>query len=124
MGTYHSVLCNRDGYAMKKLVAASLFACALLPLGSAQADRDKREPDEGYVIADGREYTDNYKGKHKDQYRDGDCEVKRKWKKNGEYQEQRKCKPQKYVEPVVVPVYPVAPAGPGITINGTAVIRP
>lgn len=105
---------------MKRLIVASLFACTMLPLAAAHADRDKDESGQGYVIADGREY----KGDYKDKFHDGHCEVKRKWKKNGQYEEKRKCKPPKYVEPVVVPAYPVAPVGPGITINGTAVIRP
>jgi hypothetical protein len=110
----HHQLCSIG--AMRKLLAAGLLASALLPLAAARADHDKNELGEGYVIADGRN--------QQDKYRDGDCEIKRKWKKNGEYKEERKCKPPKYVEPVVVPVYPVAPVGPGITINGTAVIRP
>lgn len=31
-------------------------------------------------------------GEHKEEYWDGNCKVKLKWKKHGEYKEERKCK--------------------------------
>lgn len=49
------------------------------------------------------------RGEYKEEYWDGQCKVKRKVKKNGEFKEERKCKPQKrhvrqdyhYRQPVV-----------------------
>lgn len=34
----------------------------------------------------------HHKHKHKEEFWDGDCKVKREWKKHGEYKEERKCK--------------------------------
>ena len=64
-------------------------------------------------------------------YWDGACKVKRKYKHNGEYKEERKCKdePQPvYVAPQPAyvapqPVYVPAPAPaprPGVTIQGNS----
>jgi hypothetical protein len=101
---------------MKKLLATSLMAAALLPFAAARADHARDDRSGDYAVADSRGY--------KDKYRVGDCEIKRKWKKNGEYKEERKCKAPRHVEPAAMPSYPVAPAGPGIVVNGTAVILP
>ncbi|WP_137896544.1 hypothetical protein [Ramlibacter sp. 2FC] len=63
---------------------------------------------------------------YKEEYWDGNCKVERKFKKNGDYKEERKCKggAPAYVvpAPVQVPV-PVGPIigpviEPGITIQG------
>lgn len=57
---------------------------------------------------------------HKQTYWDGHCEVERKWKKNGEYKEKRKCRaPQAhygpphmvYVQPPAVYALPRPPEG-------------
>ena len=48
----------------------------------ALADPDKDESGPGHRGRD-REY--------KEEYWDGDCKVERKWEKNGEYKEERKC---------------------------------
>ncbi|WP_459614495.1 hypothetical protein [Bordetella sp. 2513F-2] len=61
------------------------------------------------------------RGDYKEEYWEGGCKVERKWKGNGEYKEERKCKPAGYA-PVVVPA-PVYPVQPGVVITGTAVIR-
>ncbi|MDM0044667.1 hypothetical protein QTH91_09260 [Variovorax dokdonensis] len=69
------------------------------------------------------------KGKHghreyKEEYWDGGCKVERKWKKNGDYKEERKCKDRgpAYYGPapayVPAPVYVPAPQ-PGVVIQGT-----
>lgn len=63
-------------------------------------------------------------GRHefKEEYWDGNCKVKRKLQKHGEYKEERKCKgPSRvyYEQPVYVPAAPPAVVEPGITIHGT-----
>jgi hypothetical protein len=63
---------------------------ALLVFSSvAWADHDKDESGKG---------RHGYKhGEHKEEYWDGNCKVKSKWKKDGEYKEERKCKgPDRY----------------------------
>lgn len=44
---------------------------------------------------------DDYRGRHyqrdyKEKYRDGPCKVERKYKRNGDYEEKRKCKGDRY----------------------------
>ena len=51
-------------------------------------------------------------GGKKEKFRDGDCEVERKWKKDGRYEEKRKCAPGVYPQsepepPVVVTLPPL-----------------
>ncbi|ADP14378.1 membrane protein 2 [Achromobacter xylosoxidans A8] len=90
----------------------TLSAAALLTLAplAAQADSDKHRHRHG------REY--------KEQYWDGACKVERKWKRNGDYQEKRKCRDDYrhgYVQmpqPVVVPAMPA----PAIIINPPPII--
>ncbi|SIQ48352.1 hypothetical protein [Pseudacidovorax sp. RU35E] len=65
---------------------------------------------------------------HKESYWDGPCKIERKWKKNGDFDEKRKCKdhgpvgygpaPAPAYVPVPVPVYP-AQRDPGVVIQGT-----
>ena len=62
-------------------------------------------------------------GEHKEKYWDGACQVERKWKRNGDYSEKRKCR-DGYAygyapQPVAVPVMPAAPA---IVINPPPII--
>ena len=67
---------------------------------------------------------------HKEEYWDGHCKVERKWKKNGEYKEKRKCQdhPVSYHQPRPMyappqPVY-VAPRPPeGLLINSQIYLR-
>ena len=70
---------------------------------------------------------------HKEEYWDGHCKVERKWKKNGEYKEKRKCRgdrPVVYQQPQSVYMAPppppvmVRPARPEIVISPQIVIRP
>ena len=76
---------------------------------------------------------------HKEEYWDGHCKVERKWKKNGEYKEKRKCRdrPVAYHQPqpvYVAPPQPVyvappqvvvpRPARPEVVISPQIVIRP
>ncbi len=97
------------------LSAATLIALAPL---AARADDD--------------DHHHRYKrGEYKEKYWDGACKVERKWKRNGDYSEKRKCRDddddQGYAygyapRPAMVPMMPVAPA---IVINPPPiVIRP
>ena len=71
---------------------------------------------------------------HKEEYWDGHCKVERKWKKNGEYKEKRKCRSDRpvvyqqprpvYVAPPPPPPVVVRPARPEIVISPQIVIRP
>ncbi|WP_419670717.1 hypothetical protein [Bordetella petrii] len=103
----------------KKSVLGMLAVTAALLAPAAMADPWKDESGHG-----DRYYGGHYHGgDHKEEYWDGHCKVERKWKGNGDYKEERKCKAPRYHQPVVVPGYPVYPAEPGIVIQGTAVIR-
>jgi surface antigen len=58
-------------------------------------------------------------GKHKEEFWDGNCKVKREWKKDGEYKEKRKCKGQDHVQErvhVVMP-HPVVVYPPWIVVQ-------
>lgn len=99
----------------------ALSAGLALPV-AALADPDKDESGHGKHRHGRAEY--------KHEYWDGNCKVEIK-QKNGEYKEERKCRPG-YVyapAPVVVvpqPVYVPAPAvvvEPGITIHGTIRVK-
>jgi hypothetical protein len=73
-----------------------LLAGALLVVPFAvSADSWKDESGHGY--RHDREY--------KEEYWDGRCKVKREYKKNGEYEEERKCKEPKYRHYDREPVY-------------------
>lgn len=53
----------------------------------------------------------------KEKFRDGNCEVERKWKKDGRYEEKRKCRAIPYAEAqpepmVVITVPPVVISRP------------
>lgn len=66
---------------------------------------------------------------HKEQFWDGNCQVERKWKRNGEYKEKRRChdRPAAYYAPQPVYAAPVlvAPRRPdAIVISPQIVIRP
>lgn len=66
---------------------------------------------------------------YKEEYWEGNCKVKRKMKKDGEYKEERKCKAPKgyyqaapvYYEraPVYRPVHAPIVIAPGIAVQGT-----
>ncbi|WP_225783619.1 hypothetical protein [Xenophilus sp. Marseille-Q4582] len=67
---------------------------------------------------------------HKEVYWDGPCKVERKWKKDGAYKEERKCKGPApgYGGPAPVPVYAPPAYGPapdpgGLVIQGTVRLR-
>ncbi|KOF53800.1 MULTISPECIES: hypothetical protein [unclassified Achromobacter] len=90
----------------------NLSAAALLALApfAAEADHDRHRHRHG------REY--------KEKYWDGACKVERQWKRNGEYREKRKCRPD-YGYAYAVPRAAVQPVVPAIVINPPPiVIRP
>ena len=101
-----------------KILRLFLSAAVMLAPLAANADSDKDERGHGRWHGRGHD-----KGEYKEEYWDGNCKVKRKYKKDGEYKEERKCKGprQDYDEPaaVYVPVYPVPHQNSGVTINGT-----
>jgi hypothetical protein len=104
---------------MKPLASLLLPAALLAAPAAALADRDDHR--HGW-----------YRGHHhhhasaKQQYWDGACMVERKWKKNGDYKEERRCRPQPaYIVQQPTVVYAPAPApvvvvpSPGIVIHGS-----
>lgn len=101
---------------MKELCKFALPALvAALPLLAA-ADSWKDESDHGNGPGHGRR-------EFKEEYWDGNCKVKRKLEKSGEYKEERKCKAPRQVyygpPPVYVPAPPPVVVEPGVTIHGT-----
>lgn len=77
----------------------------------------------------------HHRKEYKEEYWDGQCKVERKWKKNGEYKEKRKCRdrPVVYQQPVYVEPQPVVvaprpviavPRPEAIVISPQIVIRP
>ena len=96
------------------LLAASL-AVTLASMGVAQADPWKDESGHGR----GRHHGG---GEYKEEFWDGNCKIERKWEKDGEYKEERKCKrPREHVHVVPAPTYvvpaPVYEQGPGVYLG-------
>jgi hypothetical protein len=68
--------------------------------GAALADPDKDESGNGRWRGDYwsddrgrkqvREYA--YRREYKEEFWDGNCKIERKWERNGDYKEERKCK--------------------------------
>jgi hypothetical protein len=101
----HRILKSR---ACSPLLALSTAALMSLAPMAAEADSDRHHHRHG------REY--------KEKYWDGACKVERKWKRNGEYTEKRKCRDDYrggyYAPPqVVMPM-----AAPAIIINPPPII--
>ncbi|MGO1768126.1 hypothetical protein CAP48_07165 [Advenella sp. S44] len=68
---------------MKGVFTLLLAGLLSFPL-AAQADHDD-------------DYRDRYSHrKYKEKFRDGPCKVERKYKKNGDYEEKRKCRGRDY----------------------------
>ena len=64
---------------------------------------------------DDDDYRDYYhKREYKEKFRDGPCKVERKYKKNGDYEEKRKCRGDGYRGGY----YSDAPAMPGGDLGG------
>jgi hypothetical protein len=73
--------------SMRSTLAVAIAAAVFLTAnGAAFADPDKDESGHGrrYGRGEAREY--------KEEFRDGNCKIERKWEKNGDYKEEVKCK--------------------------------
>ncbi|MNK72488.1 hypothetical protein D3C87_919630 [compost metagenome] len=89
---------SRRSCSLLTLSAAALISLA--PLAAEAGDKHHHHRHKG--------------GEYKEKYWDGACKVERKWKRNGDYSEKRKCR-DGYAygyapQPVAVPMMPVAPA--------------
>jgi surface antigen len=62
--------------------------------------------------------------KHKDEYWDGNCKVERKWDKDGDYKEKRKCKGAVYREPQTVVIQQPVIVQPPIVVQRPVVVQP
>jgi len=98
---------------------------ALLLCVHAGAAADPWKDESGHGRKERREYRE-----FKEEYWDGNCKVKREFKKDGEYKEKRECKPyrrearehrHRYAEPagVYLPRPPAVIVEPGIVVHGT-----
>lgn len=104
-------------YPLRLLPLVALVAGGLV--APALADPNKDESGHGKGRYGKRE--------HKEEYWDGQCKVERKWKKDGGYKEERKCKersarPQHYDGPYYAAPQPAEP--PTVVIQPQIVIRP
>lgn len=102
-------------HLLRPLALIAFFAAAISP---AVADPHKDES--GHGRGKGRHGGHEYK----EEYRDGPCKVERKWEKDGEYKEKRKCKSQTARAPRYeyeeAPVYHRPP--PGVIVQPPAII--
>ena len=85
-----------------------------------------------FDAGDHHHHRHKHRKEYKEEYWDGHCKVERKWKKNGEYKEKRKCQdrpvyyaPQPVYSAPPPPVVVHRPARPeAIVISPQIVIRP
>jgi hypothetical protein len=74
-------------YGLIAICAATMLS------GPALADPWKDESGNGRWGREGRGYRAyNMDREYKQEYRRGNCKIERKWERNGEYKEERKCK--------------------------------
>jgi hypothetical protein len=109
----------------KKCFAMLASMACVLAAAPAVADADKYESGKGplYRYHDRHDGQSEYREKRadrKEEYWDGNCKVERKWERDGEYKEERKCRGDDYAEPtsgVVISLPPVViiPADNAIT---------
>lgn len=107
---------------MKHFYHAFLALCVAATPLAASADPWKDESGHGR----GKHGHRKHKGEYKEEYWDGHCKVKRKLDKNGEYEEERKCKGASHHHDHVEVIAP-SPAiiiDPAIRVHGTVTIRP
>lgn len=70
-------------------------------------------------------YERRYGRESKQTFYDGNCKIERKFKKNGDFKEERKCKGPRYGAYQPAPVYAPAPIfyrDSGVVIQGTFVL--
>lgn len=91
-----------------KLVQGALLAAAMLVAAPAFADRDRDESGNGRWRG---HHGERHHGAHegKEEFWDGHCKVKRKWK-GDEYKEERKCRSPRHASAQ-------PPPEPGIVIS-------
>jgi surface antigen len=87
--------------------------CAVLASPLAHADRDKDESGKGRGHGHGHAYGHE----RKEEFWQGDCKIKRKWEKDGEYKEERKCKGSRPDHVHVVAAQPVMVYPPWIVMQ-------
>ncbi|HLU03369.1 MAG TPA: hypothetical protein VKZ94_11420 [Advenella sp.] len=89
---------------MKRVFTLLLAGVLAFPV-AALADDDDDDDD----------YRDRYhQREYKEKYRDGPCKVERKYKRNGDYEEKRKCRGDRYRDDY----YSEAPVVPGGDLGG------
>ncbi len=101
----------------RKLVPV-LLSC-LLGAFTLSAHADPWKDESGHGHGHGRKHRG---GDYKEEYWEGPCKVERKWKGNGEYKEERKCKdrPAVYHAPGAVYYEPQ----PAIVVSPQIIVRP
>ena len=105
--------------AVPVLIAAISLAVSA---SSAYADPDRNESGHGRYKHE-RHYSG---GEFKEEFRDGNCKIERKWERNGSFKEERKCDGPGHAAVAYPPAAP-APAGvivqpPGVVIQPPAVV--
>lgn len=89
-----------------------------LAIFALNASADSWKDERGY----GRGHKRGHK-EYKEEYWDGHCKVERKYKKNGDYKEERKCNGSQHSHTDAIVIYAPTPQPvviePGITIHGT-----
>ena len=105
---------NRTQRKFAAYAWAALILSGTLSMGSAIADPDKDESGHG------RQHHRPIKEK----YDDGHCKVERKWERNGEYKEERKCRGGGRYYPASAPVEPYPQEEPGIVISVPPIVIP
>lgn len=90
-------------------MSSGILAVVLALAGPAHADPWKDESGHGR----GRHHA----GDRKEEFRDGNCKVERKWKKDGGYKEERKCEGPPHGRVHVMPPPAYAP-GSGVYVGG------
>ncbi len=94
---------------MRPLRRSPLLLATLMVLVSAPAFADEDDHDHHHK---GKGHQKHHK--HKEEFWDGDCKVKRKWEKDGDFKEERKCKAPR---PVALHAAPVVVYPPWIVVQ-------
>jgi hypothetical protein len=98
---------------LRPLALVALLAAGVVAPATADPYKDESGHGRGKGRHGGREY--------KEEFWDGRCKVERKWEKNGEYKEKRKCKDHASRAPVYeAPVYAGPP--PGVVVQPPAIV--
>ena len=93
---------------------AALILSGTLFVAPASADPDKDESGHGR----------RHHREMKEKYDDGHCKVERKWKRNGDYKEERKCRGGGEYYPTSGPAEPYPQEEPGVVISVPPIVIP